>query len=583
MKFAADFETNPDPHNCRVWAWGLVCLDTDDFIFGTQLHELFDYLEIYPKATLYYHNLKFDGSFLLAYLFKAGYQFKRSTYIGENGKRARYQLMPGEFTTSISDLGVFYTIEIVLGGGCRLTIRNSTNVLPMALEDIPAAFGLPYHKLKIDYELSRGEDYLITEDEIAYLERDCRILAAALRELEAQGMRRITTASNAMEDYKNRIGRRQFKRWFPAPYYDADIRRAYRGGFAYLNPLYKGKDMEQGVILDINSMYPYILREMPLPYGEGKRFEGEYQLDKDYPLYTQRLRCIFELKPGKVPTIQIKNKFSRFRPTEYLFSSMGDEVDLTLTSVDLELFLEHYEVSVIEWVGGWKFKAGKEMFKSYIDYWMGLKIKGDQEGKPGLRTLAKQMMVSLYGKFGMNTQLQERTPYLDAYGMVSYHLEDPEPKEPIYIPIAVFVTAWGRKIMIDSIQTVGERFIYCDTDSLHLIGWELPKGLKIDPYALGSFKVERYFTQARYLRPKSYITLLGDEMEITCSNLQKRAYDLRVTYADTPEKLGLIPKDCPTHVNWDNFHFGTSYYGNLTPRTVPGGTVLVETIFTLRD
>ena len=375
MTFAADFETTTDAKNCRVWAWGMLSMDGEDFVFGTQLHELFEYCEYYKNLTLYYHNLKFDGQFMLDWLFKHGYEFCHSTEIDEYGERSRRKLEPGQFTTSISDMGIFYLIEICLPNGSRVTVKNSVNLIPMELEAIPAAFGLPTQKLSIDYDLSRGEDYMITQDEAEYLRRDCEILRDALRILRDMGMKRMTTSSNALEDYRNRIGRKQFNRWFPPPYYDNEIRRSYKGGFAYVNPLYRGKDIEKGMVLDINSMYPYILREQMLPYGEGKHFTGQYQPDPDYPLYTQRLRCIFDLKIGKIPTIQIKNKFSQFRPTEYLYSSKDDEVDMTLTSVDLEVFFDHYDVTVIEWVDGWKFHGGTEMFKEYVDYWMDVKIQ----------------------------------------------------------------------------------------------------------------------------------------------------------------------------------------------------------------
>lgn len=583
MTFAADFETTTDAKNCRVWAWGMLSMDGEDFAFGTQLYELFEYCEYYKNITLYYHNLKFDGQFMLDWLFKHGYEFCHSTEINEYGERSRRKLEPGQFTTSISDMGIFYLIEICLPNGSRVTVKNSVNLIPMELEAIPAAFGLPTQKLSIDYDLSRGEDYMITQDEAEYLRRDCEILRDALRLLRDMGMKRMTTSSNALEDYRNRIGRKQFNRWFPPPYYDNEIRRSYKGGFAYVNPLYRGKDIENGMVLDINSMYPYILREKMLPYGEGKHFTGQYQADPDYPLYTQRLRCIFDLKVGKIPTIQIKNKFSQFRPTEYLYSSNDDEVDMTLTSVDLEVFFDHYDVTVIEWVDGWKFKGGTEMFKEYVDYWMDVKIQGEKDHKPGVRTVAKQMLVGLYGKFGMNTFIKERIPYLDHFGVVQYRVEDPQPKDPIYVPLAAFVTAWGRKIIVEAIEQCGERFLYCDTDSIHLIGWEKPAGLWIDQYALGAFKIERYFEKARYLRPKSYITVLQGELDITCSNLQKRAYNLYETYRKQPERLKLIPKRCQPKVTWDNFRYGTSYYGNLSPKKVNGGMVLEETIFTLSD
>lgn len=106
-------------------------------------------------------------------------------------------------------------------------------------------------------------------------------------------------------------------------------------------------------------------------------------------------------------------------------------MDLTLTSLDLELFLDHYDVTVIEWVDGWKFKAGKQMFKSYIDHWSNVKIQGEKDGKRGIRTIAKHMMNNLSGKFGAATQTKEKTPYLTERGEIAYHLEEPDPQDPI--------------------------------------------------------------------------------------------------------------------------------------------------------
>ena len=46
---------------------------------------------------------------------------------------------------------------------------------------------------------------------------------------------------------------------------DADIRRAYKGGFSYLNPKFKGIHL-QGNVYDVNSLYPSIMRNKILPW-----------------------------------------------------------------------------------------------------------------------------------------------------------------------------------------------------------------------------------------------------------------------------------------------------------------------------
>lgn len=97
-------------------------------------------------------------------------------------------------------------------------------------------------------------------------------------------------------------------------------------------------------------MYPAKMKYEALPYGNPIYFEGEYKEDPLYNLYVQTISTIFKLKPGKIPSIQIKNNLS-FEPTEYLESSNGDLVTLTLTNIDLELFKENYDIKHIKYHG----------------------------------------------------------------------------------------------------------------------------------------------------------------------------------------------------------------------------------------
>ena len=83
--------------------------------------------------------------------------------------------------------------------------------------------------------------------------------------------------------------------------------------------------------------------------------------------------CNFELKKNYIPTIQLKNNLS-FIPNEYVTSSNGEDVTLCLTSVDMALFKEHYNIYNIEYHSGWKFKGTTGLFKEYIDYWNGVKV-----------------------------------------------------------------------------------------------------------------------------------------------------------------------------------------------------------------
>ena len=122
------------------------------------------------------------------------------------------------------------------------------------------------------------------------------------------------------------------------------------GGFTYLNPIYKDKEVEGITILDVNSLYPSVLYEKPLPFGEPIFFEGQYHYDKIYPLYVQMITCSFEIKKNRIPCIQIKGNKMYFRENEYLESSGNEIVCLVLTSVDLKLFLEQYNVYDLQYI-----------------------------------------------------------------------------------------------------------------------------------------------------------------------------------------------------------------------------------------
>lgn len=552
MKFAADFETTTDVDDCRVWATGICSIDEKlSFYYGNSIDWLFSFFTIYPNSTFYFHNLKFDGEFILCYLFNNGFT---------HSKNRTKNLEPRTFNTLISDKGQFYSICIKLDDDNTVTIYDSLKILPFSVDVVAKSFNLPIEKLELDYKEKRNPGHILTATEKEYLKHDVQIMAMALKTLFDQNLRKMTQGSNALFDFKNIMGQRRFKKMFPIPKYDADVRQSYRGGFTYCNPKIQGKDLGEGIVLDVNSLYPSVMYYNPLPYGEGMFFKGKYKPDKIYNLYVQMLRCNFEIKPNHIPTIQIKGKGSPFIPTEYLTSSAGEDVTLCLTSVDLEIFKTHYNLHNVEYISGWKFKSTNTLFRDYIDKWMKVKIESTVNGNKGMRTLAKLMLNALYGKFALNPKVQSKIPYMEN-GTIKYMLDEPETRDPIYIPVGSFITAWARHKTITSAQSVYDRFCYADTDSLHLLGTEIPKELEIDPVKLGAWDHEATFTRARFVRQKTYIEEIDGNIHITCAGMPDRCYP---------------------QVTWDNFKIGGEYHGKLMPQHVSGGIVLKDVDFKIR-
>lgn len=265
----------------------------------------------------------------------------------------------------------------------KTVFYDSLKIIPFSVEQIAKSFNLKISKLTIDYNKPRERGYILNVEEKEYIKNDVLIVAQALKVLFDENLKKMTQGSNALNDFKEIINKSKFEHFFPELDYevDKDLRKAYKGGFTYLNPIYKEKDVGNGVVLDVNSLYPCVMYEKELPFGEPIYFNGEYKQDKIYNLYIQMITCRFELKENKIPTIQIKNNRSFFRSNEYLENSSNEIVCLVLTNIDLKLFLEQYNVYDLTYECGWKFKSIQGIFKKYIDKWITKKNNATIERK----------------------------------------------------------------------------------------------------------------------------------------------------------------------------------------------------------
>lgn len=571
--FVADFETTTTEKNCHVWAWALCEVDDLDNVYiGTDIYDFMDMCEqLRENLRVYFHNLKFDGQFIISWLFQNDFQL-----VTDSRDRATKT-----FKTMISDEGLYYAIEVIFykkGKNIKkVTFYDSMKLLPMSEEKIAKSFHLPISKGKIDYDAHNDLPYgsPLTEEEKEYIINDVKIVAHAIDFFQKQGLDRITIGSCAMSEYKKLIGQRAFDRLFPVLHHHDDIKQSYKGGFTYVNPKFAGKTLGNGVVLDVNSLFPWVMRTKLLPHGTPIFYQGKYEPDDLYPLYTQMFTCEFELKPGKIPTIQHR----RFG-SEYLTSSNDEQMTLCLNSVDLELFLENYDVYNPIWHKGWKFMGSTGLFDEYIDKWSDAKIEARKAENWGLYMIAKLFLNSLYGKFGTSRTRRSKIPYMDG-DVVAYKDTDPEQTDGVYVAMASFITSYAREKTIRAAQQICDdyaagrskiQFCYADTDSLHCISEDhaLPEGLHIDKYELGAWKYESRFNRAKFLRAKCYIENSTEKVDDPDAE-----YKLKVTVAGMPE-------ECHDQVTFSNFQIGAQYSGKKTPKIVPGGVVLQSIDFTIK-
>lgn len=595
--YAGDFETTTDENDARVWAFSMSNVeDPSEFIYGNSIDEFFevcaDYLHNYK---IWFHNLKFDGVWIISYLLSHNF-----TWIEDKKDRA-----DKTFTTLIGNMGQFYSIVVYFKINKHHTNKveffDSMKLFPnFSVERIAEAFNLPIRKLKIDYRKYRPVGWELTPEEIDYIRNDVEIVARALKEMFSRGLTKITIASNAIHNFREHFyGFRKKYPLLPLEI-DKDIRKSYRGGFTYVNENCKEKDIGSGIVLDVNSLYPSCMcSPYELPFGQPVPFEGKYEEDIIYPLYIQSITCSFDLKPNKIPSIQIRNNLS-FIPNEYVKSTNGELVTLYLTKPDYDLFCEQYNIYDAKYNGGWKFMKTVGDFDEYINYWTEQKIKAGKEGNAPLRSISKLMLNSLYGKLGSAGEAREKVCVLDRDGIIKFQLLPKKTRETLYVAAASYITSYGRNRTIRTSQIIkdytmqkyGEdRYYYSDTDSIHCSLTEedlaeLTDIIKIDDFKLGYWAKEAEFTRACYIRQKCYIEEINGKLDVTVSGL--------------PHYLAPL-------INFDNFKHGFTTAGltyadmvkmarengaseeeianikhKLTYKYVKGGVILVDTDFTIK-
>lgn len=561
--YTADFETcdnraatDGHPTEVRVWLWAACSIETKHVDYGRDIMSFLGYMRDNP-GDYWFHNLAFDGTHIIDALFRIGYTvcFDRRP-------------KPRTFTALISDKGKFYHLGICFPDGTKCDVYDSLKKFPMSVATLAKTFGTPETKGSIDYTAWRGPGYEPTPEELGYIHNDVMITARAMEADYNDGLTRMTIGSDCFHWYKANVGD-AWGKLFPKlnTIQDAQMREAYRGGYCRVDPDYKGVDVHGGISVDYNSMYPSMMLLKPFPYGYPVYYQGRYEQDESMPLYIQTLTCTFHVKPRGFPMVQLKNS-PWYGEHEYVEETV-DAVTLTLSSVDLELFFENYDVDVWSWDYGYKFHAMRGMFTDYIKYWAEVK----QRSTGGARLLAKLFLNNLYGKFGTNPNVTGKYPALEG-DVVELLTGEHDERPPVYVPVAIFATAWARHTLLTAAAANRDRFLYCDTDSLHLLGTEPPAGIECDPVRLGAWKVEGEFSRARHLRTKCYIWDLNGKLSVTCAGM---------------------PDNIKAAMTWDNFQIGYRNYdvidgrpvikqgqAKLQPLMVKGGRTLIDRIYSLR-
>lgn len=622
----------------EVWAAASVQLGTEDVRIDHSIEDMFNYFFAMKKnLTLYFHNLAFDGSFILNYFLKQGWTQAYNKDVGFFKDKA----MPAKSVKYIiSAQGRWYSLTLKYNNNNTITIKDSLKLIPFSVKAIGKSFGTKHHKLDMEYKGLRYAGCEITDEEKEYIANDVLVVKEALEIMFQDGHTKLTIGSCCLDEFKKTYSKKKYNNLFPdlrtveldeelygRPNAWEWINDSYQGGWCYV---VKGKECRQkgkGLTADVNSLYPSVMHSSSgneYPVGLPTFWLGDYiptKAQQPHTFYFVKVKTRFKLKTGYLPFIHIR-KDVLYHARECLVTSdipvqgglyASEYIDLdgtvkpaiptlVLTMTDWELFRKHYNLSDTTILGGCYFRSEIGLFDTYIDHYAEIKMNN----KGAKRTEAKLFLNNLYGKMAMNMDNSYKIVELTEDGL-KFHTVFSNDKTPGYIAVGSAVTSYARNFTITAAQknyygVNKPGFIYADTDSIHC---DLEPDQLIDvpvhPTKFNHWKLESYWDTAYFTRAKTYIEHIthhdGEPVDepyydIKCAGMpaNSKEYFNRILEKKEVGKDEDIPDNIRHYINSmikkrtkiTDFQAGLEVPGKLLPKQIKGGIILTEVSFKMK-
>lgn len=394
---------------------------------------------------------------------------------------------------------------------CTLQMVDTLNYFTTSLASLGESLGvrkLPMPSGEID-----------AQEWEAYCEQDVRVIRQAFlsfREFVREhnlGVMQPTLASQAMTAYRHRFMPCQILIHTKEEALELE-RESYHGGRTeafwygpYYGKLYK---------LDINSMYPSIMRSVEL----SARYVGYF------PSYKRHLWGAAKRDYNRVAECWISTDapvYGVVRDHRLIFP-IG-EFKATLAEPELVYALEHDHVKKI---GQWAIYERENLFREFVDYFYKVRQGYQEAGNTAFAFMAKILMNSLYGKFGQAgkvwvetdeyvwtdgqegvLQVGEETPPIrlrNRLGRTQMLKMETESHNSAPV-IASEITSYARILLWNLMEQAGrENVIYVDTDCLVVSeAGRLSLDSAFNPQALGKLKLEGESDYSEFWAPKDYL------------------------------------------------------------------------------
>ena len=249
------------------------------------------------------------------------------------------------------------------------------------------------------------------------------------------------------------------------------------GGYLYCPAESKKAYCYDDYCYDVNSLYPYLVSNFKIPYGEPLIYE---KIDVRMPnhVYFYKVDIAATGKDDCLPLMLSKVYPQNTNINKYV---SGIHKDIWLIDEEIDYLIAHYQVEITYHVI-LEFKTVPDnIIKDYLEP----ELKRKEELPDGIvRWISKQKVNTFVGrigyKFGKHNCFMHR--YVIGLGRISL------------CEIGTIIKHKGYKIN------------YCDTDSIHtnMPVEEFSKVFNFDNIKIGCFKLENHFRVARYYAFKSY-------------------------------------------------------------------------------
>lgn len=299
------------------------------------------------------------------------------------------------------------------------------------------------------------------------------------------------------------------------------IAPSMRGGMTYANMNHVNKVLHNGGVLDVNSLYPFILMEYGIPsVYKGNTEDLEPNMDKYFIAEIKRLRA--SVKANKHPFLKRSTKYTNDKVYEkeldWEIRYKNGIPNTVLCSVDVKWLFENYNVHEIKYGKVFYFEEDKEFTESVREHILYWREKKENAPDSVSKTYAKFMLNTIWGRWGMFEKEVDEGAYKIDVG----------DKDTNYVS-AIFTTAYARVYLNKMMNWFGDDLVYTDTDSVHfLFGGKVKdeKDLRtklsdlIDPNKFGAWDFEKSWSKAKYIKAKTYAMEIDGKVKTVTAGRQ---------------------------------------------------------------